>query len=105
MVAIRVLMCSCVYVHVERANFDFDAPGIAGFAFQPIVAIPAKAAVATQAARFWPHRRGRFRATGGSGPVAFFRRFHPLLIVVEPRTHAGVRASARFLLPKVSKRP
>jgi hypothetical protein len=94
-----------VYVHVERADFDFDAPGIARFAFRPLVAIPAKAAVATQAARFWPHRRGRFRATDGFGPVAFFRRFHPLLIIVEPRTRAGVCPPARFLLPKVSKRP
>jgi hypothetical protein len=64
------------FMRVNQADFDFYSPGIARFAFSPIVApFPAKTAVATQAARFWPRWRGRFRPTLDSPRFGRFRPF------------------------------
>ena len=83
----RLYACSRAQLRVEWVDFDFDGPGIARFAFRPIVAFRVKTAVATQAARFWPRRRGRFRPTVRFRSAALFAGFTPLLIALEPRTH------------------
>ena len=82
----RLYACSRAQLRVEWVDFDFDGPGIARFAFRPIVAFRVKTAVSTQR-----------RDSGRVAAAVFGRRSdsrrprflpsHPICgIALEPRT-------------------